>query len=152
MKILIIYASFHKKNTEKLALVLEKNLEAKLVKFDEFNEELDNYDLIGFGSGVYLAKFHRGLIYLVKNFEKQANKKAFIFSTAGMKKNFVFNRSHSHFRKLLNDKGFQVVDEFSCLAHDSYGFLKFFGGINKGRPNYKDLEDVRKFALNLKNI
>lgn len=150
MKTLIIYASVHKKNTEKIALEISKNLEAKIVQFHEFNENLDDYDLIGFGSGVYLAKFHKGLISLVKSFKKLDNKKAFIFSSAGMKKNLMLNRSHRHFKKLLNNQGFVVIDEFSCLGHDEYALLKLFGGINKGRPNNQDLLEAKKFALSLK--
>lgn len=152
MKKIIIYASFHHRNTEKIAQVIAENLEADLISFEKFNlNDLNNYSLVGFGSGVYFAKFHRGLINLVKRFDNQDNKKAFIFSSAGMKKNFLFNRSHEHFKSLLSKKSFKVVDEFSCLAYDTYGPLKLFGGVNKGRPNEKDLYEAKEFALKLKN-
>lgn len=142
----------HHKNTEKIAMKIAENLEADIISFEKLNlDDLKNYSLIGFGSGVYFGKFHRGLINLVKKISKQENKKAFIFSSAGMKKNFFFNHSHSHIKKLLKKKGFLVIDEFFCLAYDTYGPLKLFGGINKGRPNEKDLNKASEFALNLKN-
>jgi len=152
MKTYIIYASFHHKNTEKIAKVLADNLNADLDKFENFNyQKFKEADIIGFGSGVYFGKFHRGLINLVKSLDKQDNKKSFIFSTAGMKKNFLFNHSHSHFKKLLKKQGFVCQDEFSCLAYDSYGLLKIFGGVNKNRPNENDLLQAKDFALKLKN-
>ncbi len=152
MKTIIIYASVHHKNTEKIAIEMAENLEADIISFEKFNlHDLNNYSLIGFGSGVYFGKFHRGLINLVKKISKQDNKKAFIFTTAGMKKNFLLNHSHSHIKKLLRNKGFSVIDEFSCLGYDTYGPLKLFGGVNIGRPNENDFEKACKFALCLKN-
>ena len=152
MKTYIIYASFHHRNTQKIAEVLADNLNAELDKFENFNyEKFKNADLIGFGSGVYFSKFHRGLLNLTKSLDKQDSKKAFIFSTAGMKKNFLFNRAHGHFKKILKKQGFNCLDEFSCLAYDTYGLLKIFGGVNKNRPNQKDLDETKNFALKLKN-
>ncbi len=151
MKTYIIYASFHKKNTEKIAKRIASTLKVDIDSFENVNlEKLEKADLLGFGSGVYFGKFHRGLINLVKKLERQENKQAFIFSTAGMKKNFLLNHSHSHFKKLLNKKGFKCIDEFSCLGYDTYGILKIFGGVNKKRPNEKDLSKAEDFALNLK--
>ncbi len=151
MKTIIIYASMHHKNTEKIAIKIAESLKADLISFERVNlDDLKNYSLIGFGSGVYFGKFHRGLINLVKKLERMDNKKSFIFSSAGMKKNFFFNHSHGHIKKLLKKKGFIVIDEFSCLAYDTYGPLKLFGGVNKGRPNEKDYKRAQEFALNLK--
>jgi hypothetical protein len=31
-----------------------------------------------------------------------------------------------------------IVDEFGCAGLNTNGFLKFFGGMNKGRPNAED--------------
>lgn len=153
MKTYILYASFHHKNTEKIAQEIASNLDSSIDEFVNFNQEkFEEADLIGFGSGVYYGKFHRGLINLVKKLDKQKSKKAFLFSTAGVKKNFLLNHSHSHFSKLLKKKNFQIVEEFSCLAYDTYGLLKFFGGVNKKRPNEKDFQAAREFALKLKKF
>ncbi len=151
MRIYIIYASFHKKNTEKIAKKIASSLGADLDKIENLNiEKLTRADLVGFGSGVYFGKFHRALINLVNGLNKQNNKKAFIFSTAGIKKNFLLNHSHEHFKKLLKKQGFICIDEFSCLGYDTYGVLRIFGGLNKKRPNENDLSKASEFALNLK--
>ncbi len=148
MKTLIVYVSFHHKNTEKIAEAISSVLNAKLVKASEVKEEeIVNADLIGFGSGVYLGKFHKKLIKLVENLPEFENKKAFLFSTSGVRKNFILNRSHKNFKKKL--KGFQIIGEFNCKGFDTFGFLKFFGGLNKGRPNQKDIKKAEEFAKSL---
>lgn len=47
-------------------------------------------------------------------------------------------------------KGYVIVDEFGCLGFNTNSFLKFFGGMNKGRPNAEDLRHAEEFAQNLK--
>ena len=52
-------------------------------------------------------------------------------------------------KKLLLQKGFQLVAEFSCRGYDTYGLLKLVGGIAKNRPNARDLAAARHFAHQL---
>jgi len=37
-----------------------------------------------------------------------------------------------------------------CPGFNTNSFLKFFGGINKGRPNASDLKRAEEFAKKLK--
>lgn len=55
MKSLIIYYSYYNKNTEKIAKILADKTNAEIINLKETNiaVDLDSYDLIGFGSGVY---------------------------------------------------------------------------------------------------
>lgn len=152
MKTIIIYMSVHHGNTEKIARVMAEVLDAKLVKVKEVNiNELSEYDLIGFGSGIYMGKHHKSLLYFIDNVPEVKNRKAFIFSTSGMRRGKFFNRFDIALKGKLLEKGFDVVEEFSCLGLDTVGLFKLVGGINKGRPNEKDLENAIKFAGNLKN-
>ncbi len=151
MKNLIIYASIHHKNTEKIANAMGSVLGGEVVSFLEAKEEdLKSADLIGFGSGIYLSMFHKSLINFIENQEDVKGKKAFIFSTSGMKRGFMINKAHNHFKKLLTDKGYEVVGDFNCIGHDSYGPLKYIGGINKGRPDESDVNLAKEFANSLK--
>ena len=151
MNILIIYASIHHGNTKEIAEVINEELEGKIVSFTDVSlEEIEEADLIGFGSGIYLAKFHRGLLDLIKELPQMENKKTFLFSTAGIKQNIFLNRGHKSAKKILKNKGFKIVGEFDCLGEDSYGPLKLIGGINKGRPNKKDKEKAKNFAKKIK--
>jgi flavodoxin len=67
MKALIVYASVHHQNTEKVAKVMAEELGADLVPIGQAQPStLTAYDLIGFGSGVYGKKFHKTLIQFVE--------------------------------------------------------------------------------------
>ncbi len=151
IKTLIIYFSIHHQNTEKIAKVIAEVLNADLKRVDQTKpKEIDNYDLIGFGSGIYFGNYHRALIDFVKNLPEVKNKNCFIFSTSGRPESIFFNLFTKNFKKILEKKGFKIIGQFNCPGFDTYGLLKFIGGINKGRPNEKDMELAKKFAYNLK--
>jgi hypothetical protein len=57
---------------------------------------------------------------------------------------------HSLLREKLHSKGYTIIDEFACKRFNTNSFLKFFGGMNKGRPNAEDLKHAVEFAQNLK--
>jgi len=148
MKTLIVfYISVHHKNTEKVAKVIAEELGADLVSIGQAQPEtLSAYDLIGFGSGIFYGKFHKTLLLFVEGLHTVPGVRVFIFSTSGDGK----IENHAAFKELLVRRGFSVVGDFSCKAWDSWGPLKLFGGINKGRPNEEDLEEAREFARGLK--
>ena len=126
-----------------------KVLAAKLQKPEKVKaKNLEKYDLIGFGSGIYGWQHHKSLLKLVDRLP-QTNQKAFIFSTSGKGGK---NPNHWVLRKKLYKKGFKIIGEFNCQGLDKFGPLRFIGGINKGRPNEKDLTKAKKFALKLKLI
>jgi flavodoxin len=147
MKTLIVYASVHHQNTEKVAKAMAEELGADLVPVGEAQPEtLTAYDLIGFGSGIYGGKFHKTLLQFVKGLPAVTGKQSFIFSTRGAGE----GRGHAALKEMLVDRGFSIAGEFSCKGWDTVGPLKLFGGINKGRPNAEDVEDARVFARGLK--
>ena len=47
--------------------------------------------------------------------------------------------------------GYEIVGEFSCRGFNTNSLLKYFGGMNRGRPNAEDLERAREFALELRS-
>jgi len=50
----------------------------------------------------------------------------------------------------LSEKGFDVVGVFTCPGWDTIPAVAWFGGIKKGHPNDKDLENAMAFARSLK--
>ena len=63
MKTLIVYASVHHQNTEKVAKAMAEELEADLVPVSQAQPDIiTTYELIGFGSGIYFMKFHKSLL------------------------------------------------------------------------------------------
>ena len=149
MKTLIVYASVHHKNTEKVAKVMAEVLGADLVPIGQAQPEtLTAYDLIGFGSGIYYGKVHTTLLQFAEALLPVSGKHAFIFTTSGDGK----VERQVAIKELLEKRGFSIVGNFSCKAWNTWGPLKLTGGINKGRPNEKDLEEARIFARGLKEI
>lgn len=62
--ILVLY-SYHHKNTEKVAKVFAKVLDAQIKTPQQVQpEEFQDYDLIGFGSGIYGVTHHKLLLDL----------------------------------------------------------------------------------------
>ena len=88
MKSLIIVYSYHHNNTQKIAGVFGKVLDAQVKTPEQTNpNELQQYDLIGFGLGIYAERPHKTLRKFVHELPKAADKKAFIFSTSANTKN-----------------------------------------------------------------
>jgi flavodoxin len=152
MKALIIYISVHHGNTEKVAKVMANTLDAALLQVKQANASvLEQYDLIGFGSGIYFGKHHESLLDFVDKLPVLRNKRAFIFSTSGLRKIRLVHNFDKPLKERLQQKGFDIIGEFSCRGLDTYRATKLVGGINKGRPNAKDLKQAEDFARSLKN-
>jgi len=148
MKTLIVYTSVHHQNTEKVAKVMAEELGADLVPTEKAQPDtLAAYDLIGFGSGIYFMKHHKTLLQFVDLLPAMKEKRAFVFSTSGDGR----KQHHASLKEKLVNRGFTIVDEFCCRGWDTVGPLKIFAGINKGRPDEKDLAEARAFAQGLKN-
>lgn len=148
MKSIVIFQSVHKENTKKIAESLAGELSAKLVKPGEIKvNNLNDYDLIGFGSGIYFWKHHQDILDLAEKIPPTPGQKVFIFSTAGLPQlKAVWHRA---LRNILKKKGFKIVGEFSCKGHDEVSFLKMIGGINKARPNENDISKAKQFVNSL---
>jgi flavodoxin len=154
MKTAIVYISYHHKNTEKVAREMAVVLGADLKKVGTFNtKELADYDLLGFGSGIYMGKHHNSLLELVANMPA-SNKKAFILSTSGFNIKKPKPGFHKALRTALQRKGLEIIDEFNCPGYDTYIIVRLLRGgrvLNKGRPNEDDLKKAQIFAKNLIN-
>jgi len=148
MKTLIICESVHHGNTKKIADAMAAVLNAEIKKPAEIDVgKLGEYDLIGFGSGIYMGRMHKNLLKLVDSLLK-LERNAFIFSTAGSDGENM--KYHKALKEKLASKGFKVLDEFACRGFDTFGPLVLVGGLNKGKPDEKDLGSAREFAARLK--
>jgi flavodoxin len=152
MKVLMIYISVHHGNTERIAETMADILDADLVQVKQADAAmLGRYDLIGFGSGVYFGKHHESLLDFVDRLPVVTSKKAFIFSTSGLRKiPFVHNFDRS-LKQRLQRKGFDIIAQFSCRGYDTSRAAMIVGGINRGRPNARDLQQAEDFARCLKD-
>lgn len=145
MKTAIIYKSIHHGNTKKIAEVMSNTLKAELIDLKDASQNtIKEYDLIGFGSGIYFFKPHKKLRKFVETLDNVKNKKAFVFSTSGN------GKPNGWLEKKLSSKGFEIIGEFNCKGLDTYALSKLVGGINKGKPDEEDFKNAENFANSLK--
>ena len=147
VKSLVIVCSSHHGNTAQIARAMADALGAEMkTPGDVRTEELGEYELLGLGSGIDSGRHYKPLLDLADALPHAAGRRAFIFSTCGIP---ASEESHAALRNKLVSKGYTVVGEFNCAGFNTNSFLKYFGGLNKGRPNAGDLEDAATFARTL---
>ncbi len=150
-KTLIICYSYHHNNTLKIAKTIAHVLNAKVITPSEINDvDLNDFDIIGFGSGIDSGKHYKPLLSLAENLVVENNKLSFIFSTSAIQGTNKVNKDHLKLRTILTSKGYIVLDEFSCKGFNTNSFLKYFGGMNKGKPDATDLKNAEKFSEKIK--
>ena len=146
-KTLVICKSVHHNNTARVAHTIADVLGAVVVTPEEVPyTSLDDYDLIGFGSGVYYGSFHEALWNWVRGLPVQRlpQKPAFVFSTSGL--SCLWKLWHGPFKQELAQKGFDIIGEFHCRGFDAWGPLWLVGGINRRHPDERDLSRAAEFA------
>ena len=161
MRSIVVVCSWHHKNTEKIARSIATVLGAEVKMPREIRPvALGDYDLAGFGSGIYGAQNHESLLDLADTLPHADGRKAFIFSTYGAPealykgerlREFIRD-NHAALREKLQSRGYTVIGEFACPGLNTNSFLKYFGGLNKGRPDAEDLRHAEEFAENLKRF
>jgi flavodoxin len=151
MSSLLVLYSYHHNNTEKIANVFAKVLDAQIKTPQQINpEEVQEYTLVGFGSGIYGEEHHKFLLDIADRLPEVTNRKAFIFSTSAIMGKEKVANDHSTLREKLQSKGYVIVDEFACRGFNTNSFLRYLGGMNKGRPNAEDLKHAEEFAHKIK--
>ena len=145
-KNIIVYASIHHKNTEKLVNGIAKEIGIDVLNVNSTKEtDFSHYEKIGFASGIYMGKFHKSIYKFSEEHKNNIPKKAFVICTSGIGKGSYANK----FSLYLENSGFEVLGKFECKGFDTYGLLKFFGGIAKGHPNHRDIETCISFVKNI---
>jgi flavodoxin len=150
MKTVIVCVSVSHGNTRRVADAMAQVLGAKVVSPDEAGlAELADADLVGFGSGVFYSRLHLSLTDFAKALPARG-RRAFVFATSGLPEIPLapFTRP---LVQLLEGKGFEVEESFTCRAFDTWAPFKLVGGINKQRPNAEDLAAARAFAARLRD-
>ena len=150
-KAIIFLYSYHHRNTQKIGSAIAAKINAAVVDISNSVETgvLENYDLIGFGAGIDSGKHYSQMLKYVENLPGVQNKKAFIFSTSGIYTDKKMLSDHRALRNVLQAKGFVIAGEFACKGYNTNSFLKYFGGMNKGRPNNEDIKNAEAFAEKL---
>jgi len=150
MKSLIICASKSHGNTRLVADRMAEVLGAEVVAPEVVDPAaLRQYDLIGFGSGIYYMRMETRLLKLIRHIPLVDHIRAFTYFTSGAREVPLLSY-HKPIRKRLEAKGFEVIGSFSCRGFDTVGPFGLIGGINRGRPDGHDLERAEAFAAHLR--
>ena len=143
---LIICVSVSHGNTAAVARALAEVLDADVREPEQVDPRtLSDYDVVGFGSGIFAGSHHPRLRGYVERLPAAGGTRAFVFSTSG------WGRSQSlpwqgSLESVLREKGYEVVGSFACRGFDTWLPLRLVGGLNKGHPNRIDLARAHVFA------
>ncbi len=160
MNALVVVHSYHHGNTARVAAAIAQVLGAEVrTPAQVAAAELGAFDLVGFGSGIDSGHHYTPLLDLAGRLPTVNGKAAFIFSTYGAPAGFMQGEAerkasaanHAALQRELRSKGYAILGEFSCPGHNTNHFLKWFGGLNKGRPDSRDLRAAAEFAHGLLN-
>lgn len=146
MKILAVVESKHQGNTLKVAKAMAQVASVTITDIENAPKyNFHDYDIVGFGSGIYYGKHDKKLMDFVGKF---CDEKAytFVFSTSGASE---FLKNNSKLVKLLESKNKVVLGSFGCRAFDKFGPFKLIGGINKGHPDENDFKEAQKWIKNV---
>jgi flavodoxin len=158
MRSLIVVHSYHHGNTARVASAMARALGADIGEATTADPvEAGSHGLLGLGSGIDSGHHYAPLLEYARTLPHAAGRKAFIFSTCGVPARFaggeafdaMVRRNHGDLRAILVDKGFEVIGEWACVGFNSNSFLSLFGGLNRGRPDMKDLEEATDFVRRL---
>ena len=59
---------------------------------------------------------------------------------------------HPAVAEIARSRGCPVLGEFGCRGYDTFGPFRLVGGIAKGRPDARDLENARAFYRGLREL
>ena len=146
---LIVCVSESHGNTRRVADAIGQVLGADVVEPEAVAvDDLGRYDLIGFGSGIYFMSVHHRLVDLVNRLPPGDGTCAFTFSTSGTF--LVPWLGTTGVRDRLRALDYRLLGDFNCRGLDTVGPLCLIGGLNRGRPDGRDLERAERFARDLR--
>lgn len=141
MKTAICYYSRHHGNTLKVLEAMAEEDEVDLIDVTTRQAvRLEDYHCIGFASGIYGFEFQKAVVEFARQYLPQGKPVFFVYTYGGAKGNGA-----KALAEIAKEKGCPVLGEFGCKGYDTFGPFKLVGGIAKGHPNARDLENARKF-------
>jgi len=142
-KCIIIYESVYNENTMNLARAMAQTIGCRFITAGEAEAlNLNEYETIGLGSGIYFGRHHPKLFELVENLSS-THQNVFIFSSRG---NPFLGKYHQPLKDVLIKKGKHLIGEFSVRGYDETGPWVIIGGGHKGKPDERDIKNAVRFV------
>ena len=146
MRTLVVCESRAYGNTRKVGEALADVLAADLATPAEVRPlEIADYDLLGFGSGIYAMNFYAALRRLVEELPRADGKQAFVFLTSASSGRSMA-KPVAKLSAALAGRGYEVAGHFWCRGCWDPLLLRPFGGVNNGHPDEADIASARDFA------
>lgn len=141
MKTAIIYYSKHHGNTKKLLDAIASKHEVTLFDITEnptVNPE--EYDRIGFASGIYYSKFHKLILKFAEENLPKDKPVFFLYTYGAEKKGYT-----DAITEAVQKRNAKILGSFGCFGFNTFGPFKLIGGIAKGHPDNDDLARAVSF-------
>ena len=140
-KSILIYASKHHGNTYKLVNAISEKYDIAMIDATkESIVDLQEYEVIGFASGIDFGKFYEE----IENFA-EANlpikKEVFFLYTCAMERKGFTNS----IREIALKKDAIILGESGCKGSNTYGPWQLIGGMNKNHPTEAEIVEVVNF-------
>ena len=141
MKTAVVYYSRHHGNTKKVLDAIAQRYDLTLIDAAEAaSANLEEYDIIGFASGIYYSKFHKSVLEFAEKNLPEGKNVFFIYTYGAEKSGYT-----ASITKVVGLKNANILGEYGCLGFNTFGPFKLIGGIAKGHPNTDDLDGAVNF-------
>lgn len=148
MRTAIVYYSKHHGNTKKLLDALAEGKAMDLIDVTNVHkQDLSEYDVIGFASGIYYGRFQSGVLKFAEDNLPHGKKVFFIYTCGAKRKSYT-----DAVRKIAEAKNAEILGEYACPGWDTFGPFQFIGGIAKGHPDEKDIREGIAFFENIFSV
>lgn len=145
MKTAICYYSHHHGNTRRVVEAMAQTEELDLIDVSGGQTpRLEDYDRIGFASGIYGFEVHKSVVEFARQHLPQGRPVFFVY-IYGLSK----GTGAKQLEAVAREKGCPVLGEFGCRGYNTFGPFKLMGGMAKGHPDAEELEQARRFYQSL---
>lgn len=141
MKTAICYYSRHHGNTLKVLEAMAQGNDINLIDVTARTAvHLEEYDCIGFASGIYYSKFQKSVLDFAGQYLPEGKDVFFVYTCGSMGKGYTKAIAEAAAAKKAH-----ILGEYGCRGFDTFGPFKLVGGIAKGHPDADDLQKARDF-------
>ena len=141
MKTAICYYSRHHGNTLAVLDAMTKGCDVDLIDVTaRMAVRLDQYDRIGFASGIYFSKFSPVVVNFARQYLPEGREVFFVYTYGAPKVSLPGNITAA-----VKEKGCRILGQFGCRGYDTFGPFKLIGGLAKGHPDAQDLKKAKQF-------
>ena len=141
MKTAICYYSRHHGNTLAVLDAMTEGCNVDLIDVTvRMAVRLDQYDRIGFASGIYFSKFSPVVVNFARQYLPEGREVFFVYTYGASKVSLPGNITAA-----AKEKGCRILGQFGCRGYDTFGPFKLIGGLAKGHPDAQDLKKAKQF-------